>query len=502
MRTLFWKIFAWFGAAQLLIVVALYLLASATQRGFDRGLVRTVGQSLEARSRAAAVAYELGGNAALQEAWHARPSHPDGPPPDDSPPPPRFDGDSSPGPAPKTLFDGGGRPDGPHGGPDERRFASLFVWRKSASTLLIGPGVPPDAAGVITDAFQAGEAVSDAGGRSLLARRVQTDSGALYVGVQRINTRGHAFGPLLQWLRLDAMMPIRFGMVAALMGALCFGLARYLSAPARTLAGATRQLADGDLSTRVGAKMGRRRDELADLGRDFDAMAARIEELVGAQRRLLSDISHELRSPLARLNVALELAGDSPPDEAARYHERIREESAELDAMIGQLLSLQRLEAHEAPIERTPLDLAALVKGIADNVAFEARGQGTEVEVRRLDACQMTGDAALLKSAVQNVARNAVLHSGQNCVHIALERNGNEALLWVRDFGPGVPDDALGKIFDPFYRVASARDRQSGGTGLGLSITKRAVQAHGGSVRALNVPDGGGLRVEIRLPLH
>ncbi len=491
MRTLFWKIFAWFGAAQLLIAVALYLLASATQQGFDRGMARAVGNSLEARSRAAAVAYEAGGLNALRAAWRLSPRgrrdrFNEGGPNDEPPSPPPF-GD-----------DGGSSPDGPQ----DRHASSLFVLSGGAPKLLVGPRVPRQNADVVSRAFQNGQAIFDSGDNSpsFLARRVQMASGALYVGVERMNLHGRGIGPLGKFLRPDRQMGLRLGVVALLMGALCFGLARYLSAPARSLRAATRQFAGGDFSTRVGPQMGRRRDELADMGRDFDAMAERIEELVTAQRRLLSDISHELRSPLARLNVAVELAGDTATGETRDYLRRISEESAELDALIGQLLTLQRLESREARVLKTGVDLRELVRGVVADVDFEAQSHGA-IEIKRLDECELEGNPELLRSALQNVARNAVLHSGQKAVDVSLETEGGHALLCVRDFGPGVPDDVLEKLFDPFYRVATDRARQSGGTGLGLSITKRAVEAHGGTVRALNA-QGGGLRVEIRLPLN
>jgi len=155
----------------------------------------------------------------------------------------------------------------------------------------------------------------------------------------------------------------------------------------------------------------------------------------------------------------------------------------------------------DGQIQKTPLDLAQLVARVAADVGFEAQNGQAEVKVVRLDACEIKGNAELLLSALQNVARNAILHGAGQCVQIALERKDSEALIWVRDFGSGVPDEALDQLFEPFFRVAQARDRQSGGTGLGLSITRRAVEVHGGTVRAFNAT-GGGLRVEIRLPLE
>jgi len=537
MRTLFWKIFAWFGAAQLLLALALYFVAVATQRGFDRGLMRSLGAGLENRSRASAIAYEYGGVTGLREAWGVRRF--DRPPPlpnsegfggassQNAPPlqrEPRFgqretpfaqrkspatqSGDGPPQGAPPegSPPNGNGAPppsnpnNGPDEGPEVRQRASFLVFQNNHPVVLVGPQLSSAARVAVSEAWRRGSGVGSSGSLSFLARRIQTPSGARYVAVTPVRIRVRGFSPLGDLLRPDGNTSLRFLVLGLLTGAFCWGLARYLSDPARKLSRATHQLAGGDLSVRVAPSMGRRRDELADLGRDFDAMAARIEELVGNQRRLLSDISHELRSPLARLNVALELAGDGAPPTSRAFLARIGEESTELDALIGGLLSLQRLEARENQIERTPLDLAQLVSRVAQDLAFEAENLHQTVEVTRLDACEIEGNAELLRSALQNVARNALLHGAGKCVEIALEAREGAALISIRDFGAGVPEELLERLFEPFYRLATARDRQSGGTGLGLSITRRAIEAHGGQVRAFNA-QGGGLRVEIWLPL-
>lgn len=288
-------------------------------------------------------------------------------------------------------------------------------------------------------------------------------------------------------------------------GLLCYLLARYIVSPVVKLRAVTRQVSGGDLSARVSPLLGTRRDELADMGRDFDAMAAQIESLLSAQRRLLRDISHELRSPLARLSVALDLARKRTGPEAAGYLSRIERESARLNEMIGQLLALSRWEAGEGGARREPLDLAALVREVAEDADFEARGRNRAVSVVECDECETEGTAALLRSAVENVVRNAVRHAPEETVvKVSLrcrgEGEGGHAVLSVRDEGAGVPEEALADIFRPFYRVDDARDREAGGTGLGLAITERAVRLHGGTVAAANVA-GGGFVVEIRLPL-
>jgi two-component system sensor histidine kinase CpxA len=290
-------------------------------------------------------------------------------------------------------------------------------------------------------------------------------------------------------------------------GVLCYMLARYIVSPVVKLRAVTRQLTEGDLSARVGPLMGKRHDELADMGRDFDAMASRIEALMGAQARLLRDISHELRSPLARLAVAVDLLRKRTGPEAEAHLARIEREAARLNELIGQLLSLSRREtgADGARLSER-VDLAALVREVAEDADFEARGRGRSVEVSECDACETLGTHALLRSAFENVVRNAVRHAPEGTavkVSLGCRRNGaagGEAVLRVRDEGPGVPDAALKDIFRPFYRVDDSRTRETGGAGLGLAITERAVRMHAGAVGASNVP-GGGFVVEIRLPL-
>lgn len=287
-------------------------------------------------------------------------------------------------------------------------------------------------------------------------------------------------------------------------GMVCYGLARYLASPVTTLRDATQRLAAGDLSTRVGPAMGRRRDELTDLGRDFDLMAERMESLIVRQRRLLGDISHELRSPLARLNLALGLARRYAGDEANGALDRIERESERLNELIGQLLSLVRLESGEMARQDGPIELQRLVREIAEDADFEARSRNCSVRVRTSSECWTLGTPEFLHSAISNVVQNAVRYTNEGTsVEISLytgldERGASQAVITVRDHGPGIPEDALNDVFKPFYRVADARDRQTGGTGLGLAITERAIRSHGGTIHATNAPDGG-LMVEMRL---
>ncbi len=279
---------------------------------------------------------------------------------------------------------------------------------------------------------------------------------------------------------------------------LCYLLALYLTSPIRKLREATQKLANGDLQTRVAQKVGRRRDELADLARDFDEMAERIESLVTSHQRLNSDISHELRSPLARLNVALEIAKQKSSPETAPLLNRIEIESHRLNEMISRLLILAKLESGSELIEPVRVDLAELVRAVAEDADFEAQAKGRSVKILSDDPCTVMGSENLLRSAIENVLRNAVRYTAEGtAVDVSLVRQNGHSILQVSDHGGGVPDEELANLFRPFYRVGEARERKTGGMGLGLAIAERAIKAHKGTIAARNTGDG--LLVEIRL---
>jgi two-component system sensor histidine kinase CpxA len=289
-------------------------------------------------------------------------------------------------------------------------------------------------------------------------------------------------------------------------GLVCYFLASYMTKPVARLRAATQRLAAGDLTARAGSPNSTGGDEIAGLMRDFDTMAARLETLVKAQSRLLNDISHELRSPLARLNVALGLARQRSGAESTAMLERIELEAARLNELIGRLLTLARLEDGEQHAPATPVLLDEVVLNVAEDAEFEAQARHCHVQ-SEIPAGNwgVRGDASLLHSAVENVVRNAIRYTREGTtVAIHLEKTETagrvEAVVRVTDCGDGVPPDALEKLFQPFYRLDDARGRQTGGVGLGLAITERAVRFHGGRVSAVNRAEGG-LMVEIRLPL-
>jgi two-component system sensor histidine kinase CpxA len=278
-------------------------------------------------------------------------------------------------------------------------------------------------------------------------------------------------------------------------------LTRSITAPVGALGAATRALAAGDLDARVRGTVGERRDELGVLARDFDAMAARLRELLQGKERLLRDISHELRSPLARMRVALGLARQPGADQA-RQLDRLEAETERLDALIGHVLHLSRLDARATRLRRDPVELGELVDGIARDAAYEAQARGVRVDWRAPEApVRVLGDPPLLASAVENVVRNAVRYTADgSAVEIDVGADAGRARVTVRDRGPGVPESELARIFEPFYRVTESRDRDSGGDGIGLAITSRVLAAHDGTARAANRP-GGGLEVVLEVPL-
>ncbi len=296
----------------------------------------------------------------------------------------------------------------------------------------------------------------------------------------------------------DTLLPRLIGIVLVT-GLLSVLLARYLSRPIRTLRAATRELGEGDLSVRVSPKLGSADSETLALGHEMDRMAERIEALLDGQKRLLRDVSHELRSPLARLNIALELVRRRSPPEAKEALDRIEREALRLEEMIAELLTLSRLEAG-ATIERSSVDLSALVESVGEDVRFEAEEAGKKLELAAERGVTLQGNEELLRRTIENIMRNAVRFTEPGtAVDVTLTLRGQAATLEVRDHGPGVPEPALEAIFEPFFRVEEHRAKRGGGAGIGLAIAKRAAAAHSGSLRAENA-SGGGLRVELCLP--
>lgn len=285
----------------------------------------------------------------------------------------------------------------------------------------------------------------------------------------------------------------------------CFLLARYLVAPVDRLRHAMRRMACGDLDVRVSQSMRGRQDDLGLLAKDLDSMAERVRNLLESKQQLLRDVSHELRSPLARLQLALSLARrqDNP---AERHLARIACEADRLEQLIGRTLKLARLERPGSGVDRVSVDVSELLTNITDDVAIEAEAQGCTVSLQAESGLAVLGDFELLRSSFENVIRNAVRYSPPGTqVGITARRSQTQGSrdesieVIVYDQGPGVPEKDLALIFEPFYRVDAARDRAGGGEGLGLAIAARAVALHGGVIEARNRQPGG-LVVSVMLP--
>jgi two-component system, OmpR family, sensor histidine kinase CpxA len=453
---LFLKIFLWFGAVVLTFIVATSIAGELMHLRFEGPGHRPPDPILARYAKDAAEAYERGGQAALAAYLESNLSH------------------SS---------------------------TRLFLFNSQLQELS-GGSTGADARDVARRVFETGlPEFADMGPSPLMGRPVRSESGGEYVLVAELHPRPQF---ALFHLHLVAM--------ALIGGLFCYWLAKHLTSPVAKLRAATRELANGNLSVRVGPSLGRRRDELASLASDFDEMAEKIQLLIDRQRRLLGDISHELRSPLARLNVALELARQRSGSEATSALERIQREAEILNEMIGQLLALTRLESGAEEIRKVEVDLDSLLRDVVKDADFEARARNRSVRLAASEPVRIDGVPNLIRRALENVIRNAVHYTAQQTeVEIKLftdsettqsaGKAGYElAVIVVRDHGPGVPAEVLNEIFRPFYRVDEARDREAGGVGLGLAIAERAVRLHGGNVSAANASDGG-LVVTISLPL-
>jgi two-component system sensor histidine kinase CpxA len=333
-----------------------------------------------------------------------------------------------------------------------------------------------------------------------VAQIMTANSGHKYVFVLQVNPH---YGPTPFIHAPSQVQVLRVLAILLIVGLISLVITRHITSPILRLRLVANQLAQGNLAARVGSDSMQRKDELAELSKDFDHMAAQIQTLMASQQRLLSDISHELRSPLARLSVALGLARRSASLETASALNRIERETQRLNELIAGLLQLARMESGSEKIPREVVNLDLLLKDVAADANFEARSRNRGVRVAVNTPCQVQGNPELLRSAIENVVRNAINYTPENTEVVATltcEDNASSAVVRVCDQGPGVPESALANIFQPFYRVEAARDRSTGGTGLGLSITDRAIRGHGGSVQAQNVP-GSGLQIELHLPV-
>jgi len=455
-HSLYWRIFLAFWAALALILVGTVTVAvNATAHRTDRPWIQR-GQLYAQAARA----FESGGAPALQD-WL-----------------------QSLGPEPfnRTFVVG----------PDGRE----LLRRPLPRTL--NPS-PDSDNGVTARSAAAPGAIAPIGGALVL---VAPGGGTYHVVIGPVRDSPRLFGEL----ELPGVPLAILAIALAASAGVCYWLARYLAAPVDRLRLATRQLAAGDLDVRVLPALRGRQDDLGLLAADLDTMAQRLRQLLEAKQQLLRDVSHELRSPLTRLQLALSLARreHNTPD---RYLARIACEADRLEQLIARTLKLVRLERPaNAVIDQRSVDIGELLHNIASDVAIEADARGCLVNVQAPEALRVCGDPELLRSAFENVIRNAVRFSPEAGVVVVSARRvaqgdtGETIEIAVHDSGPGVPEKELGLIFEPFYRVDAARAHQgAAGEGLGLAIAARALAVHGGAINAHNMP-GGGLAVVVTLP--
>ncbi|MDP0563063.1 MAG: ATP-binding protein [Candidatus Endonucleobacter sp. (ex Gigantidas childressi)] len=306
---------------------------------------------------------------------------------------------------------------------------------------------------------------------------------------------------LIHW-RVQQILARHWHLVIIALGVsflLCIILARYLVGPIRQLQSASRKLAKGDLTTRVDSKVAQRKDELGELGRDFDVMAEQLEFLLNSKERLLRDVSHELRSPLTRLQLSLALARRKTP-EACVEHNRIECEVERLDQLIGQIIRFSRIQHGVLEHGMEQVDLQELVRQLVNDGDFEAQSCHKSVILIRSSEIKIWAVRDFTSSAIENIIRNAIRFTPKESnVEVSLEEEAQQAVIKVRDYGPGVPEETLKSLFEPFFRVDETRGKENNGMGLGMAIAQSAISFHKGSITVNNAAPG--LQVEIRMNL-
>lgn len=334
-------------------------------------------------------------------------------------------------------------------------------------------------------------------------------SGNLIISHEILSTSGKAYRlaaitdkPLPHYIEIPwAGLAIRLIFATFISGLICYLLSIYLTQPLRALRMAATSLATGELSTRVGHFLGHNNDEIAELSYEFNRMAEELETLIYSKERLLQDISHELRSPLTRLQVALELGRNKTQHLADVEFNRMEMECVRLNDLISEILEFARLDKATTTLNLELIDLPGLLNDIIQDANFEFKKTRTSIEIDQMDACELMIDKKLVHRAVENILRNALHYSPPDkAVKVSLIRKTGQIHLEIKDQGTGVPADQLDKIYNPFYRVDTSREKKTGGYGLGLAIAAQAIKLHQGSIITKNRKKGG-LLVRILLPL-
>ena len=335
-------------------------------------------------------------------------------------------------------------------------------------------------------------------GNLIISHEILSTSGTAY-RLAAISEKPLAYFVVIPW----AGLTIRLTIAIIISGLICYLLSIYLTQPLRSLGLAAKSIATGKLNTRVGPIKGHYRDEIAELSNEFDRMAEQLEALINSKERLLQDISHELRSPLARQQIAIELGRKKAGKIAEAEFSRMEVECLRLNTLIGEILQYARLDKSVDELDKSHVDILSLLHKIIDDANFEFANSKPGIIIDTSSVHQLYVDERLIYRAIENIVRNALRYTPPNeNVTIALSMNNQKTHLSIDilDRGPGVPDDQLEKIFNPFYRVDTSREKKTGGYGLGLAIAEKAIRHHQGTIIATN-RENGGLQVRITLPI-
>lgn len=367
----------------------------------------------------------------------------------------------------------------------------MSMYLLSSTGEIIGTQAPPEnvkkvAENLLKDQLSEGILKS---GKLIVSHEILSTSGTFYrLAAVSEKPISHFVG--IPWAGLS----IRLISAAFISGLICYLLSLYLTRPLRSLGMAAKSIATGNLHTRVGHLRGHRNDEIAQLSDEFDRMAEQLERLVHSKERLLQDISHELRSPLARLQIAIELGRNKTNHLADTEFMRMELECSRLNDLISEVLEFARLEKSTTELQLRMTDLPALLQSIISDANYECGDSVPRVFAGTIMPCHLLIDQRLIHRAIENVVRNALRYSPSTenvLVSLSYDEAKEKICIDISDKGPGVPGDQLEKIFTPFYRVDTSREKKTGGYGLGLAIVSRAIKLHGGEIYAQNNPDGG-----------
>lgn len=374
---------------------------------------------------------------------------------------------------------------------DMERFMQIFII-DNAGKDVAGRQLPSVVSELIREKHKLASDSHDIGDPRLTVFSDPGLAGYLVIGYRTVR-------PLSRALMLPNSRLILLSFAIPISAIMCLILARFIVLPVRRLREAGQKVAAGDLSVRVAHTVGGRTDDIAKLAHDFDVMTERVEQLIASQQQLMRDVSHELRSPLARIQAILSISRQKTEKADMANIDRMEHEVERLNLLIGEILSYARLQGQHQ-VERCATDLVDLIRNIAEGARIEGKERHIDVHMSGLERCIIEVDNAMIHRAIENIVRNALKYTAEHTlVEIIIAEEEHLVTVTIDDRGPGVPETALAQIFEPFYRVDSVNGHSPAGSGVGLAIAKRSILLHGGNIQASN-REGGGLSVKINLP--